>query len=179
MKFHELSLAGAFLIEGEPLADERGFFARVFCREAAAAHGIIANFVQRGMAYNGRAGTLRGLHFQIPPKAEAKLVRCTRGSLFDVIVDLRSASPTYRQWTSVQLDSAKQQILYIPEGFAHGYQTLEERTEVEYDMSAPYDPQLARGLRWDDPAFAIRWPEAVRTISARDREWPLTDIARA
>ena len=164
---------GAFLIELEPYVDERGFFARAWCADELAEHGLVAELAQCSLSRNTRAGTLRGLHFQLEPHAEVKLVRCTRGSLFDVIVDLRPGSVTHRGWFGVELDAREGRALYIPKGFAHGFQTLEDDTDVLYMISTPYVPAASAGVRWDDPAFGIEWPDAaVRTISDRDRVWP-------
>lgn len=173
MIFAETSLPGAFVIDLDRRADERGFFARAWCRDEFAERGLSTHLAQCNIAFNARAGTLRGLHFQAEPHAEVKLVRCTRGSVYDVIVDLRSDSPTYQEWLGVELSADNGRMLYVPEGFAHGYQTLEDSTETFYQVSAFYAPAAQRGVRWDDPAFAIEWPpSARRTMSARDRTWP-------
>ena len=173
MKFTETRLAGAFVIEVQPHQDDRGFFARVWDPEVLAAHGLDGRAAQSSIAFNHRRGTLRGLHFQAAPFAETKLVRCTRGAIWDVIVDLRPGSPTFLQWVGVDLTADNRRTLYVPEEFAHGYQTIAETTEVWYQMSVPYAPEAARGLRWDDPALAIAWPAAdERVISERDRTWP-------
>jgi dTDP-4-dehydrorhamnose 3,5-epimerase len=173
MIFTETPLAGAFTIDVEPHEDERGFFARVWDGEEVAARGLDARVSQSSIAYNHAAGTLRGLHFQLPPFAEAKLVRCTRGAIWDVIVDLRRDSPTFLDWAAFELTAENHRTLYVPEEFAHGYQTLADTSEVWYQMSAPYRPEAARGLRWDDPKLAIQWPVAEeRLISQRDRSWP-------
>jgi dTDP-4-dehydrorhamnose 3,5-epimerase len=174
MKFSETTLAGVVVIDLEPHADERGFFARVWELEAFEAHGLTTALSQVNIAFNDRAGTLRGLHFQRPPYEDAKLVRCTRGVLFDVAVDLRPASPTYLRWFGVELSAANRRALYIAEGFAHGYQTLADDTEAMYLHSAPYVPACEGGARFDDPAFGIEWPHAdPRILSAKDRAWPL------
>ena len=173
MIFRALPLPGAYLIEPERHEDARGFFARIFCIEEFAARGLATRFVQTSIATNTRAGTLRGMHYQLAPKAEVKLVRCTRGKVYDVIVDLRPGSPTYAQWTAVELSARSAATLYVPEGLAHGYQTVEDDSELVYDISEFHDPALARGVRWDDPALAIRWPAAsARVMSDRDRSWP-------
>ncbi len=173
MIFTELRLAGAFTIDVEPHEDERGFFARVWDGEEIAARGLDARVSQSSIAYNHVAGTLRGLHFQLAPFAETKLVRCTRGAIWDVIVDLRRGSSTFLDWVAVELTAENRRTLYVPEQFAHGYQTLADSTEVWYQMSAPYAPEAARGLRWDDPKLAIAWPAAeARSISERDLAWP-------
>ena len=180
MIFTETRLAGAFTIDVELHEDERGFFARVWDGEELTAHGLETRVVQSSIAYNRVAGTLRGLHFQLPPFAETKLVRCTRGAIWDVIVDLRPGSPTFLEWVAVELTEENRRTLYVPEQFAHGYQTLSDASEVWYQMSAPYAPQAARGLRWDDPKLAIDWPPADRrVISERDLAWPDVDEALA
>jgi dTDP-4-dehydrorhamnose 3,5-epimerase len=173
MRFIETPLKGAFVVELELIRDERGYFARTWTPEDFAAHGLSSRIVQCSTAYNGRQGTLRGMHFQIAPHAEVKLVRCTRGAIYDVIVDLRPDSATRHAWTAVELSAEAPRMLYIPEGFAHGYQTLEDETEVFYQMSEYYHPESARGLRWDDPALSIEWPLPVTVISQRDTEHPL------
>lgn len=168
MKFVATELAGAYLIELERLEDERGFFARTFCRDEFAAHGLRSSFVQCNVSFNARKGTVRGMHFQEKPHEEAKLVRCTRGAIYDVIVDIRKGSPTYKLWTAVELTADNGRMLYVPEGLAHGFQTLEDNSEVFYQMSEMHHPESARGLRWNDPAFAIRWPLASPILSERD-----------
>jgi dTDP-4-dehydrorhamnose 3,5-epimerase len=167
--FTETKLRGAFLIELEKHADERGFFARTFCQEAFEAHGLNSRVVQCNVSFNRRKGTLRGMHFQIAPFAEAKLVRCTSGSIHDVIIDLRPASPTFKQHFAVELSAENRKMLYIPEEFAHGFQTLKDDTEVFYQMSQSYSAEHARGVRWNDSAFGIDWPTGVRTIIERDQ----------
>ena len=169
----ETRLAGAFTIDVEPHGDERGFFARVWDGEELAAHGLDTRVVQSSIAWNRAAGTLRGLHWQEVPFAETKLVRCTAGAIWDVIVDLRRDSPTFLEWVAVELTAENRRALYVPEQFAHGYQTLVDATEVWYQMSERYAPDAARGLRWDDPRLGIDWPAAERRmISERDRAWP-------
>ena len=172
MIFWETRLAGAFLIEPEKREDERGFFARTFCREEFVARGLNPEVAQCNVSFNKRKGTLRGMHYQVPPFAEAKLIRCTAGAIFDVIIDLRESSSTFQQHFAVELCASKGKMLYIPEGFAHGFQTLLDDTEVFYQMSQPYAPECARGVRWDDPSFGIEWPSAERTILERDRNYP-------
>jgi dTDP-4-dehydrorhamnose 3,5-epimerase len=172
MIFTETPLAGAFLIDLEPVADERGFFARSFCRREFTAHGLNPNLAQCNISLNRRRGTLRGMHWQAAPHQEAKLVRCTRGAIHDVIIDLRPGSPTVAQHISARLTAADRRMLYVPEGFAHGFLTLEDDTEVFYQMSEFYAPESARGLRYDDPAFAIRWPIEILVVSDRDRSYP-------
>lgn len=170
MKFTETRLKGAFLIEPEKLTDERGFFARAFCEKEFRDRGLHSRFVQWNMAFNRKKGTLRGMHYQTYPHQEIKLVRCTRGAVYDVIVDLRPDSPTFKKWVALELTSGNSLVLYIPKGVAHGYQTLEEDTELFYQMSEPYHPECARGLRWDDPAIGIAWPPGERIFSDRDRK---------
>ena len=172
MKFTAAGIPGAYVIELDRLEDERGFFARTFCRDEFSAHGLDSSFVQCNASFNVRKGTLRGMHYQEKPHDEAKLVRCTRGAIYDVIVDIRSGSPTYKRWFAVELAAANGTMLYIPEGIAHGFQTLEDGSEVFYQMSEMYHPESARGLRWNDPAFAIRWPLDAPILSQRDAGYP-------
>ena len=174
MKFIETKLKGAYIIELELLEDERGFFARSFCQKEFEKHGINMSIVQCNISYNRKNGTLRGMHHQVAPYEEAKLVSCIRGTIYDVIIDLRPDSPTYCQWFAVELTAHSSQltahykILYIPEGFAHGFQTLEDNTVVFYQMSEFYYSEYAMGLRWDDPAFGIEWPLNPKIISKKD-----------
>ena len=173
VKFVATKLRDAFVLELERHEDERGFFARAWCRDEFEDHGLVPELAQSSISRNSRAGTLRGMHFQTAPHEEAKLVRCTAGAIFDVIVDLRPDSPTYAQWFGVELEAELGNALYVPKGFAHGFQTLVDETDVLYMISDPYVPESASGVRWDDPAFAIEWPHAeTRTISERDRAWP-------
>lgn len=172
MKFSETRLPGAYIVELEPIGDERGFFARSWDGEEFAARGLNPRLAQCNVSFNARAGTLRGMHYQAAPHEEAKLVRCTLGAIHDAIVDLRPDSPTFRQHLAVTLSAENRRMLYIPEGFAHGFQTLEDGSEVFYQMSTPYVAAAARGVRWDDPAFAIPWPPAERIISAKDWSYP-------
>lgn len=165
-------LAGAFILEPEKQDDERGFFARTWCQREFEAHGLNPRLVQCSISFNKKKGTLRGLHFQAPPHEEAKLVRCTMGAIYDVILDLRGHSPTFKQHVAVVLSAENRRMLYVPEGLAHGFQTLEDHTEVFYQMSEFYVPGSAGGVRWDDPAFGIQWPAADRIISERDRSYP-------
>jgi dTDP-4-dehydrorhamnose 3,5-epimerase len=175
--FRETPLPGAFLVEPERLEDERGFFARTWCAREFAERGLNAALAQCSTSYNARCGTLRGMHYQAAPHEEAKLVRCTRGAIHDVIVDLRPGSATYCRWFAAELTEANGVALYVPEGFAHGFQTLADRTEVLYQISEFHAPQASRGVRWDDPAFAIEWPRTeARIMSARDGAYP--DFAR-
>lgn len=173
MRFEETPLSGAFVVEIEPRRDERGFFARTFCRETFRSQGLVDDYPQANHSRSHERGTLRGLHFQRAPHAEAKLVRCVRGAIFDVIVDLRAGSPTRLAWHSVVLDAGSERMLYVPEGFAHGFQTLADDTDVIYQVSHPYTPNAEGGLRFDDPALAIPWPETVTAITEKDRSWPL------
>lgn len=176
MIFAETRLAGAYTLDLERHDDERGFFARTWDGDELAARGLDARVAQASIAYNHVSGTLRGLHFQAPPHAETKLVRCTRGAIWDVIVDIRRGSATFLEWIGVELSAENRRTLYVPEEFAHGYQTLADGTEVSYQMSTPYFPEAARGLRWDDPRLAIDWPHAeARVISERDLAWPDVD----
>jgi dTDP-4-dehydrorhamnose 3,5-epimerase len=174
MKFSELALQGSYLIEIEQHKDNRGFFARTFCQDEFAKHNINMKIAQCNVSYNASKGTIRGLHFQIPPYEESKIVRCTRGAIFDVIVDIRQSSPTFCHWASAILTEQNYQAVYVPPGFAHGFQTIEEHTEVWYEMSTTYNPAAARGLRWNDPLLRIDWllPQNQLTISARDASFP-------
>lgn len=172
MRFQPTSLQDAWLIELEPARDHRGYFARTFCVEEFAAHGLETRFPQHSISFSRRRGTLRGLHFQRPPHEEVKLVRCLKGVIWDVIVDIRPASPTYCQWQSFELSENNMRQLYIPKGFAHGFLTLTDNVEVNYLISEPYAPQAASGIRYDDPQFAIPWPQPIAEISEKDRGWP-------
>jgi len=172
VKFTPTELPGAFLVEIEPIEDERGFFARAWDGEAFAAHGLDPALAQCNISFNRRKGTLRGMHYQVAPHGEAKLVRCTMGALLDVIVDLRPDSPTFLRHVGVELSAANRRALFVPAGLAHGFQTLVDETEVFYQMSRAFVPGAGRGVRWDDPAFGIAWPEDERIISERDRLWP-------
>lgn len=168
MLFTELPLRGAFLIEPERRPDERGFFARVWCRDEFADHGLDTRLVQCNISYNRAQGTLRGMHLQIAPHAETKLVRCTAGAIYDVIVDLRPESPTFSRWHGERLSADNRRALYVPEGFAHGFLTLAADAEVLYQMSEFQHPESSRGVRWDDPAFGIVWPARPTVLSQRD-----------
>ena len=173
MIFQETKLKGSFIIEPEKQVDDRGFFSRSFCRREFEGEGLNPDFVQCNISFNRKKGTLRGMHYQASPYEEAKLVRCTRGAIYDVVVDLRKNSPTFKQWTAVEMNLDNLKMLYIPVGFAHGFQTLDENTEVFYQMSECFSPDHIRGVRWDDPAFGIEWPETdVRIISEKDRKYP-------
>jgi dTDP-4-dehydrorhamnose 3,5-epimerase len=178
MRFVPTSLAGAWVVEQERHADERGFFARTWCAREFAEQGLESALVQCSVSYNHRRGTLRGLHYQAPPFAEVKLVRCTRGALFDVAVDLRPDSPSFRRWVGVELTAEDGRALYIPRGFAHGFYALADATEVAYQISAPFAPEAARGVRWDDPFLGVQWPGPVSVIAPRDRDYPDVDVAR-
>jgi dTDP-4-dehydrorhamnose 3,5-epimerase len=172
MKFTETRFDGVFVIDLERHEDQRGFFARSFCAKEFAACGLPAGFVQCNISYNHRRGALRGMHYQLVPCEEGKLVRATRGWILDVVLDLRPWSTTYCDWLSFNLSDENGRALYIPPGFAHGFQTLTDHTEVFYQMTEFYDPDLARGVRWDDPAFAIEWPIASPMLSERDASFP-------
>lgn len=172
MKFRETGLAGAWIVDLERHRDARGSFARVWCENEFRDHGLVSRVVQANTSFNEKAGTLRGMHYQAPPYRETKLVRCTRGALYDVIVDLRPDSPTYRSWTGVELTETNDRMLYVPADFAHGFITLEDATEVNYLVSETYMPGSERGVRWNDPAFAIEWPRPVTVISGKDESWP-------
>jgi dTDP-4-dehydrorhamnose 3,5-epimerase len=172
---HPTEISGVAVIELSLLADERGSFTRTFDAELFRAHGLDPSVVQCNTSRNARGGTLRGLHYQVAPHAEGKLVRCTRGRVFDVALDLRPDSPTHRRWVGLELDADRARCVFIPAGCAHGFQTLADDSEVHYQMTAAYAPAAARGVRWNDPAFAIRWPEppgGERILSARDRAFP-------
>lgn len=169
----ETQLAGAWTIDVEAIGDERGFFARWYCRDEFAEHGLSAMDAQGNMSFNPTAGTVRGLHLQRPPAVEAKLLRCSRGAIFDVIVDCRRGSATQWQWLGVELTAENRRALYVPEGFAHGYQTLTDQTEVFYLVSEKYTPGAEDGLRFDDPDLGIDWPRPASLVSSKDRAWPL------
>ena len=171
MKFIETKLKGAFVVELERLEDERGFFARSWCEREAAAYDLHPKWVQCNISFNKQKATLRGMHYQSAPFEEAKLVRCTMGAMYDVIIDLRPNSFTFRQWMAVELSAENRRMLFVPEGFAHGFLTLDDNSEIFYLMSAFYAPAHARGVRWNDPAFAIEWPMDVRVISDKDRNY--------
>jgi dTDP-4-dehydrorhamnose 3,5-epimerase len=167
--FRATKMPAVYLVEPERRADERGFFARTWCQQEFAAHGLNPSLVQCNISYNRLKGTLRGMHYQAAPHGEAKLIRCTRGAIYDVIVDLRADSPTFKQWLAAELTADNRSMLFAPEGLAHGFQTLADDTEVFYQMSEFYHPEAARGVRWDDPAFGIRWPLPDPILSDRDR----------
>ena len=172
MIFHETRVAGVFEVHLEQKTDDRGFFARAWCQREFESRGLNPNVVQCNISFNRHKGTLRGMHYQTEPHTEAKLVRCTRGAVYDVALDLRAQSPTYRQWVAAELTSEKRNMMYIPEGCAHGFLTLAGDTEVSYQMSNFYTPDAGRGVRWNDPVFQIDWPAPIEVISARDRSYP-------
>lgn len=173
MKFERTAIAGVWIVDLDPRAEERGFFARTFCRGEFAAHGLHTDWPQGNVSRNTRRGTLRGLHFQDAPHPEIKLVRCTAGAIFDVAVDVRRGSPTFGRWTGVELSAATGRALYIPAGCAHGFQTLTDDAEIFYMMGDSYFPELARGVRWDDPTIAVKWPLPPVALSPRDAALPL------
>ncbi len=172
MIFVETPLKGAFVIEPEPHHDTRGFFTRTWCQREWEAHGLNPRIAQCSISYNRKADTLRGMHYQVAPHQEAKLVHCIRGAIYDVIIDLRPDSPTFMHHLAVTLTADDRKMLYMPEGFAHGFQTLEDLTEVFYQISEFYAPDHARGVRWNDPAFGIQWPPGERIITERDQSYP-------
>jgi dTDP-4-dehydrorhamnose 3,5-epimerase len=172
MEFRSTKLRDAYLIELAPAHDSRGFFARTFCTVEFAAHQLEVNFPQHSLSFSARRGTVRGMHFQREPGAEVKLVRCIQGAILDVIIDIRPDSPTYRHWQLFELTAANRRQVYIPKGFAHGFQTLSDDVEVSYLISTPYRPDLAGGIRYNDPAFGITWPLSVTEISEKDLRWP-------
>ncbi len=171
MKFTETKLKGGFVIDIQKIEDDRGFFARGWCKNEFEEHGISSNLAQANLSFNRFKGTLRGLHYQASPHEEAKLVRCTKGGIFDVMVDLRKDSPTYGNWVGEELTAENHRMLLVPEGFAHGFQTLEDDTEVFYQVSEFYTPNAEQGARYDDPAFSIQWPLDVSVISDKDANW--------
>jgi dTDP-4-dehydrorhamnose 3,5-epimerase len=173
MRFTNTGLTGAWVIDPDPISDDRGRFMRTWCSREFAEHGLDFLPVQANMGFSIRKGTLRGMHFQVAPALEAKLVRCTRGAVYDVLLDLRPESPSYRKWYGAELSAENGRMLYVPERCAHGYQTLEEDTEIHYMTSAFYAPDSARGVRFDDPAFGIKWPLAATVVSKQDSIWPL------
>ena len=173
MIFKETSLKRAFIIEPERIEDHRGFFARAWCKKEFEAHDLNPHLVQINLSFNKHRGTIRGLHYQTAPYEEAKLFRCTRGAIYDVIIDLRPESPTYLEWIGVELTADNRKMLYVPEDFAQGYQALADNTEVFYQVSQFYSPESERGVRWNDPAFGIKWPDRDNVvISEKDKSWP-------
>lgn len=172
MLFKELDLIGAYLVEIEPRADERGFFARTFCEDEFAAAGLSIRFPQTSISYNARRGTVRGMHFQAAPHEETKLVRCVAGAVYDVIVDVRPGSPTYLRSMGVELSAKNRSALYIPTGFAHGFQTLMDDSELLYMIDVNYVAEAALGVRWNDPSLRVEWPDPIKVISGRDEQFP-------
>ncbi len=175
MDFAQTKLPGVFEVRLQPHADQRGFFARSWCQKEFATNGLNSSLAQCSVSFNKLKGTLRGMHYQVAPYREAKLVRCTRGTVYDVVLDLRPDSPSYKQWTSVVLSSEERNMVYVPEGCAHGFLTLDDDTEIFYQISEFYAPEAARGIRWNDPAFRISWPIPVEVISDKDRSYPNFD----
>jgi dTDP-4-dehydrorhamnose 3,5-epimerase len=171
MIFTETKLKGAYVIAIEPREDERGFFARSWCEDEFKRHGLNPRLTQCNISFNKKGGTLRGMHYQVSPFVEAKVVRCTMGAIYDVVIDLRTDSPTFKQWVAFELSAENRSSLYVPENFAHGYQTLKDNTEVFYQMSEFYHPECACGVRWDDPAFGVVWPAVSHIISRQDGEY--------
>jgi dTDP-4-dehydrorhamnose 3,5-epimerase len=172
MFFRETKIVGAFEIDLDVKVDERGLFARTWCREEFKAHGLNSSLAQCSLSFNARRGTLRGMHYQAAPYAETKLVRCTRGAIYDVIIDLRPQSSSFKKWIAVVLTSENRRMIYVPEGCAHGFLTLEDQSEIFYQVTEFYNAESGRGVRWNDPAFQIAWPESVQVISERDRSYP-------
>lgn len=172
MIFTETKLKGAYIIEIEKLEDKRGFFARAWCMSEFEKHGLKSNLAQSNVSFNNKKGTLRGMHYQMAPHEEMKLMRCTRGAIYDVLIDLRMDSPTYRQWLGVELTEDNYKMLYVPEQFGHGFETLNDNTEVTYQVSQFYAPGAEEGIRFDDPAIGIEWPLKVQVISEKDAGWP-------
>jgi dTDP-4-dehydrorhamnose 3,5-epimerase len=172
MKFHETKLRGAFIIDIQEFGDERGFFARAWCKREMQEHGLSVALAQANVSLSTKKGTMRGMHYQINPHEESKLVRCTRGSLYDVIVDLREDSPTFKDWIGVELTADNHRMLFVPEGFAHGFVTLEDDTEAYYMVTEFYTPGAEQGLRYNDPALGIEWPVTISVISDKDASWP-------
>lgn len=176
MKFHNLHIPNAMILEPEPHSDSRGFFARAFCGREMAQHGLQSTFVQANISYNYRKGTVRGLHFQLPPHGECKLVRCTRGAVYDVLVDMRPDSPTYLRYFGAELTERNRRMLYLPEMCAHGYQALTDDAEVTYFVSSYYSPESERGIHYNDPAIRIDWPLPVSEISEKDAGWQMLSV---
>jgi dTDP-4-dehydrorhamnose 3,5-epimerase len=170
--FTETKLKDAYIIDIQEHGDERGFFARSWCRKEFEEHGLNSELAQCNISFSHTRGTVRGMHYQVPPYAEDKLLRCTRGAIYDVMIDLRPESATYMQWVAAELTEQNHRMLYVPEGFAHGFQALEDRTEVTYQVSQFYTPGAEQGVRYNDPAFGIEWPIEARLISEKDRNWP-------
>jgi len=179
MTFNATEIEGVWVVEPERFEDERGFFARTWDASEFSARGLSGSLAQASISYNRRRGTLRGMHFQTAPREEAKLVRCTAGAIFDVAIDLRRSSPTFLGWVGVELSAESRAALYVPEGCAHGFLTLSDESEISYQISAPHEPSAARGVRFDDPAFGILWPEGIIVINDRDRTYPDFDAKAA
>lgn len=177
MRFTETKVIGAFLIDMEPRTDHRGFFSRSWCAKEFASQGLNSRLAQVNVCYTAKRGGIRGLHYQLPPHEEAKTVRCTQGAIFDVVVDLRPTSPSYRKWDGFELTAENHRMVYVPEGCAHGCLSLVDASEIEYLTSEFYSPESARGIRFDDPTFAIEWPVSVESISDADRSWPTFEEA--
>lgn len=173
MIFNKTALEDAYIIELQKFNDVRGFFARAFCEKEFEDQGIYFRVVQANTSYSSRKHTLRGMHYQVKPHQEAKLIKCTKGAIYDVIIDMRSDSPTFKKWTGVELSEYNRKMVYVPEGFAHGFLTLEDDTEVYYPVTECYTPGAEKGIRWDDPAFNIDWPAKAAIISEKDQSWPL------
>ncbi len=172
MIFKETKLKGAYVIDIEKLNDERGFFARAWCQKEFIDNGLESNLAQVNVSYNKVKGTLRGMHYQMSPYQEVKIVRCTKGAIYDVIIDLRAESPTFKKWIGVELTSDNYRLLYVPEDFGHGFQTLVDNTEITYQVSQFYSPGAERGIRWNDPVLEIDWPLKPSMISDKDKNWP-------
>ena len=172
MRFEQSPLPGAFVVDVDRKDDERGFFARTFCHDEFSEHGLVADYAQSSVSFNKRKGTLRGMHFQKKPHEETKLVRCTMGAIYDVIVDLRPGSPRQTRWFGIELSAVNRRALYVPKGFAHGFITLADESEVLYQISTQFHPESAAGVRWNDPAFTIEWPLEAVVMSGRDRSYP-------
>lgn len=172
MRYSETPLSGVYVLDLEPVEDHRGFFARTYCEDEFRDRGLETHFAQASIAFSSRRGTLRGMHYQRDPHAEVKLLRCTRGAVYDVVIDLRPDSRTLRRWFAAELSAANRRMLYAPHGFAHGYLTLEDETEISYQMSAPYHADAAAGVRWNDPAFGVQWPFDPIVMAERDRSYP-------
>jgi dTDP-4-dehydrorhamnose 3,5-epimerase len=172
MRFSETAIPGVIIVDLEPIADDRGWFARTYCRDEFVAHGLDPTIVQCNTSVNHRAGTLRGMHYQVGAAAETKLVRCIRGAIHDIVIDVRPDSPTFLDHVALELTGEGRRALFVPKGFAHGFQTLLDDTEVEYSMGASYEREAGRGVRYDDPALGLRWPRPVTTVSEQDAAWP-------
>ena len=172
MIFTQTKLKDAYIVDIEKRQDDRGFFARTWCQKEFQEHGLTAEFVQCNISVNNKRGTVRGMHYQVAPYGEVKIIRCTRGAIYDLILDLRPESPTFTQWLAVNLTAENHRMLYVPSGFAHGFQALEDNTEISYQVSEFYNPKAEQGVRYNDPAFGFKWPIEVRAISEKDSNWP-------